>query len=53
VIEYAYAEQLSQITGQVLRENRTMLAMCEELGFTIETIEGLREIVAVRLPLSK
>lgn len=53
IIEYAYAEQLSQITGQVLRKNRTMLAMCEELGFRIENIEGLREIVTVRLPLKK
>jgi len=33
IIEYARAEGLRRIEGQVLRENATMLAMCAELGF--------------------
>jgi acetyltransferase len=33
IIEYARADGLHRIEGQVLRENTTMLAMCAELGF--------------------
>jgi acetyltransferase len=33
VIAYARAEGIGRIKGQVLRENLTMLAMCDELGF--------------------
>jgi acetyltransferase len=33
IIEYARAEGIRRIEGQVLRENATMLAMCAELGF--------------------
>lgn len=35
IIEYAKAEKLKQIHGQVLSENTTMLNMCAELGFHI------------------
>jgi acetyltransferase len=35
IIEYARAEGLHLIEGQVLRENTTMLDMCRELGFEI------------------
>jgi acetyltransferase len=35
IIEYARAEGLRRIEGQVLAENTTMLAMCRELGFTV------------------
>jgi acetyltransferase len=35
MIEYARAEGLHLIEGQVLRENTTMLDMCRELGFEI------------------
>jgi acetyltransferase len=35
MIEYARTEGLKRIEGQVLAENRTMLAMCRELGFEI------------------
>jgi hypothetical protein len=35
IIEYACAEGLRRIEGQVLAENTTMLAMCRELGFTV------------------
>jgi acetyltransferase len=36
MIEYARAEGLKRIQGQVLRENTVMLRMCQELGFHIE-----------------
>jgi acetyltransferase len=36
IIEYASAEGLRVIEGEVLRDNTTMLAMCGELGFKIE-----------------
>jgi len=35
MLEYARAEGIAKVEGQVLRENTTMLAMCAELGFTI------------------
>jgi acetyltransferase len=35
IIDYARAEGLQTIEGQVLSENTTMLAMCRELGFGI------------------
>jgi len=35
MIDYARAEGLRRIEGQVLAENTTMLAMCRELGFTV------------------
>ncbi|MGZ8310144.1 MAG: bifunctional acetate--CoA ligase family protein/GNAT family N-acetyltransferase [Rhodoplanes sp.] len=36
MIEYASAEGLQVIEGEVLRDNTTMLQMCGELGFKIE-----------------
>jgi acetyltransferase len=35
IIDYARAEGLRRIEGQVLSENTTMLAMCRELGFSV------------------
>jgi acetyltransferase len=35
IIEYARAEGLKTIEGQVLAENTAMLAMCREIGFSI------------------
>ena len=37
IIEYAKSEGLKRISGQVLKENATMLNMCRELGFTIKS----------------
>ena len=51
MLEYARAERLRTVTGQVLRENRTMLAMCRELGFSIEGHESFDGVLEVRLPL--
>ncbi len=36
MIEYASADGLRMIEGQVLRDNTTMLNMCAELGFKVE-----------------
>lgn len=36
MIEYARAEGLRMVEGQVLRDNTTMLKMCTELGFKVE-----------------
>jgi len=35
MLDYARAEGLRHVVGQVLRENTVMLTMCGELGFTI------------------
>ena len=37
IIEYARSEGLREIEGQVLRDNTTMLAMCRELGFSVQS----------------
>jgi acetyltransferase len=35
ILDYAQARGIKRVFGDVLRENRTMLAMAAELGFTI------------------
>ncbi len=40
MIEWAGAEGLRAVEGQVLRENTTMLAMCRRLGFSIREDAG-------------
>jgi acetyltransferase len=37
IVEYARSEGLRTVSGQVLRENATMMQMCRELGFQIES----------------
>ena len=37
LIEYASSEGLKSLSGAVLRENTTMLTMCRELGFDIQS----------------
>lgn len=51
-IAFAKAEGLSSIDGQVFRENREMLKMCSEFGFTIEPNAQSPEIRNVSLQLS-
>jgi len=46
VIDYARAKRLRRVYGDVLIENRTMLQMCDELGFHAEDIgSGMRRVV--------
>jgi acetyltransferase len=52
ILEYARAEGLRRIEGQVLRENTTMLAMCAELGFHAVPDKDDPGIVDVSLDLT-
>jgi GNAT superfamily N-acetyltransferase len=51
IIEYARAEGLSRLSGQVLQENFVMLKMCRELGFEIKTDAEDRGLFDVTLLL--
>ncbi len=51
MIEWARAEGLSVVEGQVLRENTTMLDMCRSLGFDIRTDEEDHDLKVVKLSL--
>jgi acetyltransferase len=51
MIDYARAEGLQSIRGQVLQENRTMLQMCRQLGFHITPDPDEISIVVVKLSL--
>jgi acetyltransferase len=52
MIDYARAEGLHSIEGQVLQENRTMLRMCRELGFDVTTDPTDPELCLVKLKLA-
>jgi acetyltransferase len=52
IIEYARAEGLKTIEGQVLAENTAMLAMCRELGFDIAADPGDPDACIVKLAIS-
>jgi acetyltransferase len=52
IIEYARAEDLKVIEGQVLAENTAMLAMCRELGFDIAADAGDPDACIVKLAIS-
>ena len=51
LIAYARAEGLSQLHGSVLAGNRTMLDMCRQLGFRIETDRDDATLAYVELAL--
>jgi acetyltransferase len=51
IIEYAGAEGLRTIEGQVLSENTTMLAMCKELGFQITADPSEPDTCIVKLAI--
>jgi acetyltransferase len=53
IIEYARAEGLETIEGQVLRENTTMLAMCRELGFEVAADPHDPDTCVVKLVLGR
>ena len=52
IIEYARAERLQTIEGQVLRENVTMLSMCKQLGFEITSDPHDADLCMVRLSVA-
>lgn len=49
IIRFANREGYREIRGEVLRENTTMLAMCQSLGFEAHPEPESPEIMAVRL----
>lgn len=51
IIRYAAADGVETIKGEVLKENTTMLAMCEALGFSIRTLPDDDAIAEVTLPV--
>jgi acetyltransferase len=51
IIEYARAEGIRSIHGQVLQENTTMLEMCRELGFQIASDPAEPSCAVATLPL--
>jgi acetyltransferase len=53
MIDYAAAEGLQMIEGQVLRDNTTMLAMCRELGFEISADPHDADLCVVKLKVPK
>jgi GNAT superfamily N-acetyltransferase len=52
IIAFARAKRFCSIDGEVLHENRTMLEMCRELGFSIEINPSAPAVSKVRLDLS-
>lgn len=49
IVDYARSIGIREITGMVMPENRAMLALCRDLGFRLEPIEG--GIIKTRLKL--
>lgn len=52
MIEWAKADGLSAVKGEILRENRTMISMCEALGFSVKSSPDDESIAVVTLPIS-
>ena len=53
LIEYAKAEGLSKVSGQVLHDNTTMLTMCRELGFAVKSDPDDAQVELVSLDLTR
>lgn len=53
IIRYAKADGLKTITGEVLKENTSMLSMCEKLGFTVSTSPDDISIADVSLAVAE
>ena len=51
IIAYARARGIGEMFGQVLRDNRRMLALCRELGFSVHTDSDDPSYVTVMLAL--
>jgi acetyltransferase len=52
LIAYARGRGVGEIFGHVLRENRSMLSMCDDLGFTRHSIADDPTLIETRLKLS-
>jgi acetyltransferase len=53
MIDYASAEGLQTVEGQVLQDNTTMIAMCRELGFAVTPDPQDAELYVVKLTVPK
>jgi acetyltransferase len=53
MIDYARAEGLKTIEGQVLGENTAMLAMCREFGFEVKSDPRDPDTFSVKLALDR
>ncbi|WP_027169450.1 bifunctional acetate--CoA ligase family protein/GNAT family N-acetyltransferase [Mesorhizobium sp. WSM3224] len=53
VIDYARAERIRRIEGTILNENRKMLAMCREFGFSIARHPGEAGLSVATLEISQ
>jgi len=51
MIEWAKADGLSAVKGEILRENRVMISMCEALGFSVKSSPDDESIAVVTLPI--
>jgi acetyltransferase len=52
ILDYARTRGVREVIGDVLRENRSMLGLCEALGFTRSNLPDEPEVVRVRLDLA-
>lgn len=52
IITFAKADGYQEITGEVLRENTTMLSICRHLGFEVKRDPDDRDIMHVQLDLT-
>ncbi|WP_018260863.1 bifunctional acetate--CoA ligase family protein/GNAT family N-acetyltransferase [Methylobacterium sp. WSM2598] len=52
MLDWARAEGIRHVEGQVLRANTTMLTMCRKLGFAVGTDPSDPEVMLVRLDLA-
>ena len=48
---YARDRGIREIFGEVLAQNHSMLSLCQQLGFRLETNPHDQSVVTVRLPL--
>jgi len=53
ILDYAKERGVREVYGDVLRENRTMLKLCQVLGFTPSSVPDEPELVRVTLRLSE
>ncbi len=51
LIAYGRADGLQRLDGLIFKENQVMLALCRELGFTVEPTAAGQDLVRARLTL--
>ncbi|NLH83397.1 MAG: GNAT family N-acetyltransferase, partial [Phyllobacteriaceae bacterium] len=53
MIEWAKADGLEAVKGEILRENRVMIQMCEALGFSVKSSPDDESVALVTLPIDR